>query len=138
MHKTIVLIAATLALASVGFADTVTMLILAATAAFSFGEVKVECKDPAEGDDEVVIGLYDDGRVVDVKTDKRTFVMNASGKDSFVMRRDGKLSEVVCKSGDWIEIPPDSVCPRAAATAPAGVERRMFTNRKCQKWQNNF
>ena len=74
----------------------------------------------AEGDGEVVIGLYDDGRVVDVKTDKRTFVMNASGKDSFVMRRDGKLSEVVCKSGDWIEIPPDSVCPRAAATAPAG------------------
>ena len=27
-----------------------TMLILAATAAFSFGEVKVERKDPAEGD----------------------------------------------------------------------------------------
>ena len=67
-----------------------------------------------------MIGLYDDGRVVDVKTDKRTFVMNASGKDSFVMRRDGKLSEVVCKSGDWIEIPPDSVCPRAAAIALGG------------------
>ena len=46
--------------------------------------------------------------------------MNASGKDSFVMRRDGKLSEVVCKSGDWIEIPQDSMCIRAAATAPAG------------------
>ena len=62
---------------------------------------------------------------MDVKTDKRTFVMNASGKDSFVMRRDGKLSEVVCKSGDWIEIPPDSVCPRAAAAA-AGAPAKIW------------
>ena len=58
----------------------------------------------AEGDDEIVIGLYDDGRVVDVRSDKKTFVMNASGKDSFVIRRGGKLSEIACKSGDWIEI----------------------------------
>ena len=58
----------------------------------------------AEGDNEVVIGLYDDGRIVDVPSKKKTFVMNASGKDSFVIRRDGKLSEVACKSGDWIEL----------------------------------
>ena len=58
----------------------------------------------AEGADEIVIGLYDDGRVVDVRTDKRTFVMNASGRDSFVIRRDGKLSEIACASGDWVEI----------------------------------
>ncbi len=58
----------------------------------------------AEGDDEIVVGLYDDGRVVDVRSDKKTFVMNASGKDSFVVRRGGKLFEVACKSGDWIEI----------------------------------
>ena len=61
----------------------------------------------AEGDDEVVIGLYDDGRVVDVRSDKKTFVMNASGKDGFVVRRGGKLSEVACKSGDWIELPSE-------------------------------
>ena len=58
----------------------------------------------AESDKEVVIGLYDDGRVVDVPEGKKAFVMNASGKDSFVIRRGGKLSEVSCKSGDWIEI----------------------------------
>ena len=58
----------------------------------------------AESDTEVVIGLYDDGRVVDVPEGKKTFVMNASGRDSFVIRRGGKLSEVSCKSGDWIEI----------------------------------
>ena len=58
----------------------------------------------AEGDDEIVVGLYDDGRVVDVRSDKKTFVMNASGKDSFVIRRGGKISEVSCKSGDWIEL----------------------------------
>ena len=53
---------------------------------------------------EVVIGLYDDGRVVDVPEGKKAFVMNASGKDSFIIRRGGKLSEVSCKSGDWIEL----------------------------------
>ena len=58
----------------------------------------------AEGEDEVVVGLYDDGRVVDVREGKKTFVMNASGKDSFVIRRSGKLSEVACKSGSWIEL----------------------------------
>ena len=57
----------------------------------------------AESDKEVVIGLYDDGRVVDVP-EKKTFVMNASGRDSFVIRRGGKISEVSCKSGDWIEL----------------------------------
>ena len=57
----------------------------------------------AESDKEVVIGLYDDGRIVDVP-EKKTFVMNASGKDSFVIRRGGKISEVSCKSGDWIEL----------------------------------
>ena len=56
-----------------------------------------------ESDKEVVIGLYDDGRVVDVP-EKKTFVMNASGRDSFVIRRGGKISEVSCKSGDWIEL----------------------------------
>ena len=59
----------------------------------------------AEGDKEVVIGLFDDGRVLDVPPDKKTFVMNASGKDSFVVRRGGgRLTEVACKSGDWIEL----------------------------------
>ena len=58
----------------------------------------------AESDTEVVIGLYDDGRVVDVPEGKKAFVMNASGKDSFVIRRGGKLSEVSCKSGDWVEL----------------------------------
>ncbi|MBQ6137564.1 MAG: alpha-galactosidase [Kiritimatiellae bacterium] len=58
----------------------------------------------AEGENEVVIGLYDDGRVVDVPSKKKTFVMNASGKDSFVIRRDGRLSEVACRSGDWTEL----------------------------------
>lgn len=58
----------------------------------------------AEGENEVVIGLYDDGRVVDLPANKKVFVMNASGKDSFVVRRAGKLSEVSCKSGDWIEL----------------------------------
>ncbi len=57
----------------------------------------------AESDKEVIIGLYDDGRIVDVPA-KKTFVMNASGKDSFVIRRGGKISEVSCKSGDWIEL----------------------------------
>ena len=58
----------------------------------------------AEGADEVVIGLYDDGRVVDAPEGKRVFVMNASGKDSFVVRRGGRLGEVACKSGDWVEL----------------------------------
>ena len=59
----------------------------------------------AEGDKEVVIGLFDDGRVLDVPPDKKTFVMNASGKDSFVVRRGGgRLTEVACKSGDWTEL----------------------------------
>jgi alpha-galactosidase len=58
----------------------------------------------AIGKDETVIGLYDDGRVVDIPSDRKTFVMNASGKDSFVVRRGGKLSEIACRSGDWIEI----------------------------------
>ena len=59
----------------------------------------------AEGDKEVVIGLFDDGRVLDVPPDKKTFVMNASGKDSFVVRRGGgRLTEVACKSGDWIAL----------------------------------
>ena len=58
----------------------------------------------AESEKEVVIGLYDDGRVVDVPADKKVFVMNASGRDSFVIRRNGKLSDVACKSGDWIEL----------------------------------
>ena len=58
----------------------------------------------SQGEKEVVIGLYDDGRVVDVPADKKAFVMNASGRDSFVIRRGGKLSEVACRSGDWIEL----------------------------------
>lgn len=62
----------------------------------------------AEGENEVIIGLYDDGRVVDLPEWKKTFVMNASGKDSFVARRGGKIFEVTCKSGDWVEfsLPP--------------------------------
>ncbi len=58
----------------------------------------------AETDKEIVIGLYDDGRVVDVPDGKKAFVMNASGRDSFVVRRGGKLSVVACKSGDWVEL----------------------------------
>ena len=59
----------------------------------------------AEGEDEVVIGLYDDGRVVEIPSGKKVFVMNASGKDSFAIRQNGRLKEVACKSGDWIELP---------------------------------
>ncbi len=58
----------------------------------------------AEGKDEIVVGLYDDGRILDVSSEKKTFVMNASGKDSFMIRRGGRISEVACKSGDWVEI----------------------------------
>ena len=58
----------------------------------------------AIGKGETVVGLYDDGRVVDVREGTRTFVMNASGKDSFVVRRGGKIFEVDCKSGDWVEV----------------------------------
>ncbi len=58
----------------------------------------------AIGKGETVVGLYDDGRVVDVREGTRTFVMNASGKDSFVVRRGGKVFEVACKSGDWVEV----------------------------------
>jgi alpha-galactosidase len=58
----------------------------------------------AESDAERIVGLYDDGRVVDVPDDKKTIVMNASGKDSFVFRRGGKLVAVDCKSGDWVEL----------------------------------
>jgi len=58
----------------------------------------------AEGEKEVVIGLYDDGRVVDIPEGKKVFVMNASGRDAFVVRRAGRLSEVACRSGDWIEL----------------------------------
>ena len=58
----------------------------------------------AESAAERIIGLYDDGRVLDIPDAKKTFVMNASGKDSFVVRRNGQLTEVACKSGDWIEL----------------------------------
>ena len=58
----------------------------------------------AESDKERIIGLYDDGRVLEIPDAKKTIVMNASGKDAFVIRRNGRLSEVACKSGDWIEL----------------------------------
>ena len=58
----------------------------------------------AESDEERIIGLYDDGRVLEIPDAKKTIVMNASGKDTFVIRRNGRLSEVACKSGDWIEL----------------------------------
>ena len=58
----------------------------------------------AESDEERIIGLYDDGRVLEIPDAKKTIVMNASGKDAFVIRRNGRLSEVACKSGDWIEL----------------------------------
>ena len=58
----------------------------------------------AESDKERIIGLYDDGRVLEIPDAKKTIVMNASGKDTFVIRRNGRLSEVACKSGDWIEL----------------------------------
>ena len=57
-----------------------------------------------EGEDEIVIGLYDDGRVVDAPTGKKVFVMNASGRDTFIVRRNGQLAEISCKSGGWIEL----------------------------------
>ncbi len=58
----------------------------------------------AESADERVIGVYQDGCVVDVSDDKRTFLANASGSDRIVVRRRGKLETVVCKDGDWIEL----------------------------------
>jgi alpha-galactosidase len=58
----------------------------------------------AESEKELIIGLFDDGRVIDVPKDKKTIVMNASGRDSFVIRRDGKLTEIRCKSCDYIEL----------------------------------
>ena len=58
----------------------------------------------AESERELIIGLYDDGRILDVPADKKTIVMNASGADSFVIRRGGKMSTVACRSGDWIEL----------------------------------
>lgn len=58
----------------------------------------------AESDRELIVGLYDDGRVIDVPEGKKTFVMNASGSDVIVIRRGGKLSEVKCASGDYIEL----------------------------------
>ena len=58
----------------------------------------------AESDEERIIGLYDDGRVLEIPDAKKTIVMNASGKDAFIIRRNGRLSEVACKSGDWIEL----------------------------------
>ena len=58
----------------------------------------------AESDAEVVIGVYDDGRVVDVPSAKKTFVMNASGRDGLVIRRGGKLETVACRSGDFVEL----------------------------------
>jgi alpha-galactosidase len=58
----------------------------------------------AESEKELIIGLFDDGRVIDVPKDKKTIVMNASGRDSFVIRRDGKLTEIKCKSCDYIEL----------------------------------
>ena len=58
----------------------------------------------AEGDAEVVIGVYDDGRVVDVPAAKKTFVMNASGRDGLVIRRGGRLETVACRNGDFVEL----------------------------------
>ena len=58
----------------------------------------------AESAAERIVGLYDDGRVLDVPDAKRTIVMNATGKDAFVIRRNGRLEEVSCPSGDWIEL----------------------------------
>ena len=58
----------------------------------------------AESASERIIGLYDDGRVLDVADGRRTFVMNATGKGVFVVRRNGRLEEVACPSGDWVEL----------------------------------
>ncbi len=58
----------------------------------------------AESDKERVIGVYDDGRIVDVKDGKPTFIMNATGRDTLVIRKDGAIKEAACKSGDWIEL----------------------------------
>ena len=58
----------------------------------------------AESADELIIGVYDDGRVIDVPSDKKTFLMNATGVDRLVIRRGGKLSEIACPSGDWVEL----------------------------------
>ena len=58
----------------------------------------------AESADELIIGVYDDGRVIEVPSDKKTFLLNATGKDSLVIRRDGKLAEIACPSGDWAEL----------------------------------
>ena len=58
----------------------------------------------AESADELIIGVYDDGRVIDVPTGKKTFLMNATGVDRLVIRRGGGLSEIACPSGEWIEV----------------------------------
>ncbi len=58
----------------------------------------------AESAVERIIGVYGDCCVVDVPDDKKTFLMNASGRDTLVVRRKGKLIEVACKSADWIEL----------------------------------
>ena len=58
----------------------------------------------AEGEDEIIIAVYDDGRLVDVPSGKKAFLLNATGKDALVIRRDGRISEIACPSGDWAEL----------------------------------
>ena len=58
----------------------------------------------AIGEDEVVIGVYDDGRLVEAPADKRVFIMNATGRDRVTVRRGGVLRDVEVKSGDWVEL----------------------------------
>lgn len=58
----------------------------------------------AESDKELIVGVYDDGRLVDVSAGKKTFLLNATGKDTLVIRRGGKISEIACPSGDWVEL----------------------------------
>ncbi len=59
----------------------------------------------AESAAERVIGVYDDGRLIEIADDnKPTFLMNATGRDTLFVRRGGKVREIACPSGDWIRL----------------------------------
>ncbi len=58
----------------------------------------------AESASERIIGVYGACCVAEIPDDKKTILMNATGKDALTVRRQGKLMDVPCKSGDWIEV----------------------------------
>ncbi len=58
----------------------------------------------AESATERIIGIYGDCCIAEIPDGKKTFLMNATGKDTLVVRKEGSLMDVACKSGDWIEL----------------------------------